>query len=140
MTCIDHGSIAPASSRSTLASGARSGRAAREDRLGLYDVLRDSPARITDLRASRVRRVRHGNATVAIDLPAIVTRIFSPGVITAVTLFLPIGVWAYRGASRDGALGSVAVSGVPGFVLTLFPIVLQMTKRKPFLRQEQLAG
>ncbi len=34
---------------------------------GLHDALRGSSARITDLPASRLRRVRYGDATVAID-------------------------------------------------------------------------
>ncbi len=82
------------------------------------------------------------NAILFHILPTIITRIFSPGIITAVVLFLPVGTWAYCSASRDGALNTTAVvvSGVLGFVLMLFPIVLQMTKRKPFFRQDQLAA
>lgn len=78
------------------------------------------------------------NAVVFHILPVIVTRIFSPGLITAVVLFLPVGSWAYWGAWRDGVLTTTAVivSGVLGFVLMLFPIVLQKTKRMPFFRQD----
>ena len=82
------------------------------------------------------------NAILFHILPTIVTRIFSPGVITAVVLFLPVGTWAYWGALRDGVLDTAAivVSGVLGFILMLFPIVLQMTKRKPFFRQDQASA
>ena len=52
--------------------------------------------------------------------------IFSPGLITAVLLFLPVGSWVYYGARQDGALSvsAAVISSVLGFVLTLFPIVL----------------
>lgn len=79
------------------------------------------------------------NAILFHIVPTIVTRIFSPGVITAVALFSPVGTGVYWQAWRDGVLDTVAVltSGTLGFVLMLFPIVLQMTKRKPFFRQDQ---
>ena len=36
--------------------------------------------------------------------PTLVQRRFSPGTITAVLLFLPVGIWAYNGAYLDGVL------------------------------------
>lgn len=71
-------------------------------------------------------------------LPVLVTRIFSPGLFTAVILFLPVTAWLYRGASQDGVLttGAVLVSSIMGFLLMMFPIVLQKTKRLPFFRQQ----
>ena len=82
------------------------------------------------------------NAILFHIAPVLATRIFSPGVITAVTLFLPIGGWAYYGAWRDGVLstGTVIISGVIGFLLMMFPIVLQKTKRLPFFTQSETAG
>ena len=81
------------------------------------------------------------NAILFHIAPVLATRIFSPGVITAVTLFLPIGGWAYYGAWRDGVLstGTVIISGVIGFLLMMFPIVLQKTKRLPFFSQSETA-
>lgn len=78
------------------------------------------------------------NAVLFHIVPVIVTRIFSPGLFTALVLFLPVGSWAYWGAWRDGVLtaGAVAISGVVGFLLMMFPIVLQKTKRMPVFRQD----
>ncbi len=81
------------------------------------------------------------NAILFHIAPVLVTRIFSPGVFTAVILFMPIGSWAYYGAWRDGVLstGTVVISGVTGFLLMMFPIVLQKTKRLPFFNQSETA-
>ena len=83
------------------------------------------------------------NALIFHLLPVLVTRIFSPGLFspglcTAMILFLPVTAWLYWGAWQDGVLsvGAVLFSGVMGFLLMLFPIVLQKTKRLPFFRQE----
>ncbi len=78
------------------------------------------------------------NAVLFHIVPVLVTRIFSPGLFTAIVLFLPVGTWVYYGAWQDGVLstGVAVISGVLGFVLMLFPIVLQMTKRLPFFRQD----
>ena len=78
------------------------------------------------------------NAVLFHIAPVVVTRVFSPGLFTAVLLFLPVGCWAYWGAWRDGMLtaGAVIISGGVGFVLMMFPIVLQKTKRMPFFRQD----
>lgn len=78
------------------------------------------------------------NAILFHILPVLLTRIFSPGVITATLIFLPVGTWVYYSAWQDGALsaGAAAISSVLGFVMMLFPIVLQKTKRLPFFRQD----
>ena len=78
------------------------------------------------------------NAILFHIVPVIVTRVFSPGLFTAVILFLPVGGWAYWGAWRNGVLtaGAVIISGVVGFLLMMLPIVLQKTKRMPFFRQD----
>lgn len=78
------------------------------------------------------------NAILFHIVPVVVTRIFSPGLFTAVGLFLPIAGWAYYGAWVDGTLTTVAgvVSGVLGFFMMMFPIVLQTTRRRPFFRQD----
>jgi len=78
------------------------------------------------------------NAILFHIVSVVVTRVFSPGLFTAVILFLPVGYWAYWGAWRDGMLtaGAVIISGVVGFLLMMLPIVLQKTKRMPFFRQD----
>lgn len=64
-------------------------------------------------------------------LPAIRTRRYSPGLITAVGLYLPLAAWAYDGARRDGklsartAVGSVAA----GAAMMAFPFLLGKAKR-----------
>jgi hypothetical protein len=66
--------------------------------------------------------------------PTLLQRRFSPGVITAVLLFLPIGIWSYYAAYVDRALtlGVGAVSAVGGAVLMAYPLVLlQIKKRLP---------
>ncbi len=78
------------------------------------------------------------NALLFHVLPVLVTRIFSPGLFTSLILFLPVTAWLYRGAWQDGVLttSAVFISSVMGFLLMMFPIVLQKTKRLPFFRQE----
>ena len=77
------------------------------------------------------------NATLFHIGPVLVTRIFSPGLFTATALFLPIAGWAYYGAWQDGTLTarSGIVSALLGFLMMMFPIVLQVTKRLPFFGQ-----
>ena len=77
------------------------------------------------------------NAILFHIAPVVVTRVFSPGTFTAVILFLPVGFWTYWGAWRDGVLttDSSIVSAVLGFMLMMFPIILQKTKGMPMFRQ-----
>lgn len=75
------------------------------------------------------------NATFFHLLPTIVTRVYSPGVATAVALFYPVAGWAYYGAWKDGALTmkSGALSALLGVALMATPIVLLKIKgRKIF--------
>lgn len=68
-------------------------------------------------------------------LPTIVTRVYSPGVFTAVTLFLPVAGWAYYGAWHDGVLTLQTgfFSFVFGALLMATPVVLLKVKsRKMF--------
>jgi len=64
--------------------------------------------------------------------PTLVRRRFSPGTITAVLLFLPVGIWSYYGAYLDGALTIQigVVSALGGAVLMAYPIVLLRLKRR----------
>ena len=78
------------------------------------------------------------NAVLFHIVPVLVTRIFSPGLFTALALFVPVTAWLYWGAWADGVVTweALAISGVAGFALMLFPIVLQKTKHLPFFRQD----
>jgi hypothetical protein len=62
---------------------------------------------------------------------------FSPGVVTAVALFLPTGIAVWRRAALDGALGAgtgaVAVAG--GAILMAYPVVMLNLRSKPYFQQ-----
>ena len=62
---------------------------------------------------------------------------FSPGLVTAVVLFLPIGVAEFFEASSEGVLtAAVAVGAVlTGAVIMAYPIVMLKTKSLPYFRQ-----
>jgi hypothetical protein len=71
-------------------------------------------------------------------VPVIVTRgRFSPGLFTAVVLFLPVGFLSYRAADRAGQLDafSLVVSVAIGAALMATPIVLLRIKDRPYFRQ-----
>jgi hypothetical protein len=72
------------------------------------------------------------NGTFFHVAPTIVTRIFSPGLISAVLLFYPVAGWAYYAAWADGALTVPAgvLSGVLGAALMATPIVLLKVKNR----------
>ncbi len=62
--------------------------------------------------------------------PTIVQRKFSPGVITATLLFLPISVWAYLGAYRDGVLTPQVLIGslILGALVMASPLIFLRIK------------
>ena len=78
------------------------------------------------------------NAILFHILPVLITKQYSPGVFTAVVLFLPVGTWAYAAAAEDGVLTGQAIvmSAVLGLAIMLMPIVIQKTKNKPFFVQQ----
>jgi len=61
---------------------------------------------------------------------SLVKRQYSPGALTSLVLFLPIGMWAYYGAYLDGVLTtSVALwSIVLGALIMAFPLALYRLK------------
>jgi len=65
-------------------------------------------------------------------LPTIRMRRFSPGLITAVVLFLPTAVWLYYGAYLDRVLsaGALVASSLGGAATMFGLIVLQKTKAR----------
>jgi hypothetical protein len=62
---------------------------------------------------------------------------FSPGLVTAVVLFLPISIVEFVEASREGVLSGVVGVGavLAGAILMAFPIVMLKTKSLPYFRQ-----
>jgi len=64
---------------------------------------------------------------------------FSPGVATAVVLFLPLGTAVWRQAAADGALNATTavLAAAGGVVLMAFPIVMLNLKSKPYFRQDR---
>ena len=77
------------------------------------------------------------NAVFFHILPFIVKKKFSPGLISAVVLFLPIGTWLFYGADKDGVLTTTtAIIAVAfGAGLMAYPIILLKLKDKPFFTQ-----
>ncbi len=72
--------------------------------------------------------------------PFVVTRgRFSPGLVTAVLLFLPIGTACYVAADHAGLLhsGNLVESFVLAALLMAIPIVLLRVKSKPYFRQDR---
>lgn len=62
---------------------------------------------------------------------------FSPGVITAVILLLPVGIACYCAAGRAGVLtpSVIAISFLIGALLMAMPIVLLKIRGRPYFRQ-----
>lgn len=77
------------------------------------------------------------NAILFHILPTLKTRIFSPGLFTAIILFLPIGSYCYVLAAVDGVLtgGAALVSAILGFLIMMMPIAIQKTKNRPMFRK-----
>jgi hypothetical protein len=79
------------------------------------------------------------NATFFHVLPFITKRgRFSPGLITAVILFYPIGIACYCRAAADGASAGTLIGSLAlGAVLMASPIVLLKLKDRPYFRQDR---
>jgi Protein of unknown function with HXXEE motif len=66
-------------------------------------------------------------------MPVIIKRKFSPGLLTALGLFFPVGIYAYKIALDSGvSVNEVIVSFVIGILLMAFPIILLKSKSLPF--------
>jgi hypothetical protein len=70
-------------------------------------------------------------------LPTITARKFSPGLITALVLFLPITFATYYGAANDGVLTPVVllISLTGGALSMAYPILLLKTRHLTFFAQ-----
>lgn len=64
---------------------------------------------------------------------------FSPGLITAIVLFYPIGIACYWRASHGGALRTRALIGslALGALLMAMPVVLLKIKNLQYFRQDR---
>jgi hypothetical protein len=71
-------------------------------------------------------------------LPFVVTKKYSPGLGTAVLLFLPIGIWVLYGAREDGVLTvtTAILATALGTVTMAYPVVLLKIREKPFFKQQ----
>ncbi|MCU4179096.1 HXXEE domain-containing protein [Bosea sp. BH3] len=70
--------------------------------------------------------------------PMLVTRgRFSPGVATAVILFLPVGISVWLRAAADGVLtlGTTLGAIVGGALIMAYPIVMLRLRSKPYFQQ-----
>ncbi|MGH2991602.1 MAG: HXXEE domain-containing protein [Solirubrobacterales bacterium] len=72
------------------------------------------------------------NAVFFHVLPTVVARRPNPGFLTAVLLYLPIGIWAYVAAADDGVLSAatVFVSVVGGATAMAAVIAVPMLQRR----------
>jgi hypothetical protein len=79
------------------------------------------------------------NAVFFHILPFVATRKFSPGVISAVVLFLPIGTWLFCGAHEDGVLTTTRaiIAVVLGAGLMAYPVILLKLKSIPYFQQKE---
>ena len=77
------------------------------------------------------------NAVFFHILPFVVKKKFSPGLISAVCLFLPLGTWLFYGANRDGVLTTTTaiIAVALGAGLMAYPIILLKLRDKPFFKQ-----
>ncbi len=64
--------------------------------------------------------------------PTLVQRRFSPGTLTAVVFFIPVGTWTFLGAHQDGVLtsGTAVVAFAGGLVIMIYPIFLLRLKNR----------
>ena len=62
---------------------------------------------------------------------------FSPGTITAVVLFIPLGIAMWRRAYEDGSLdtATVLIGAIGGAVVMAYPIVMLNVRSRPYFRQ-----
>ena len=78
------------------------------------------------------------NAVFFHILPVVWTKgRFSPGLVTAVVLFLPMGIAVWRQAARDGVLdwATVALGVGGGAALMAYPIIMLRLRSKPYFQQ-----
>jgi hypothetical protein len=63
---------------------------------------------------------------------------FSPGLITALALFLPLAIAVWRRAAADGALdGATALLAIVlGALLMAYPVIMLNLRSRPYFRQE----
>lgn len=78
------------------------------------------------------------NAVFAHIGTTIIKRRFSPGLITSIILFIPICIWAYIIADKKGLLdlSFMLITLGGGFLIMLFPVLLQLIKNKTRIIKE----
>jgi hypothetical protein len=69
-------------------------------------------------------------------LPMIISRKFSPGLITALVLFIPVGIKSFSIAVLSGVpVKAITLAILAGILLMAYPIILIKTKGLPFFKQ-----
>jgi pimeloyl-ACP methyl ester carboxylesterase len=70
-------------------------------------------------------------------MPVLITRRFSPGLMTALIIFLPLGVAVFWFAlANELVTSTTAIAGlIVGAVIMAYPIVMLKVRDKPFFRQ-----
>jgi hypothetical protein len=70
--------------------------------------------------------------------PTVIQRRFSPGLLTAVLLFLPLGAWTYYVAYVDQVMtiATAIISLVGGILLMAYPVILLRLKDTLAMRNE----
>lgn len=72
-------------------------------------------------------------------IPVVVSKRFSPGLITSIAIFLPVSFAIYYGAWMDNAISgqNLVLSTIIAILIMMYPIVLQKLKNKKFFQQEE---
>jgi hypothetical protein len=77
------------------------------------------------------------NAVLFHILPFILAKKYSPGLMTAVLLFLPLGVWLFYAADKDGVLSmkTTLTAFILGAGFMAYPVLLLKLKDMRFFKQ-----
>jgi hypothetical protein len=72
------------------------------------------------------------NALTAHIGATIAKRVWSPGIITSIVLFIPLGVWAYYDCYYKGFIDTagIVITVVAGFLIMCVPIAYQLIKNR----------
>jgi hypothetical protein len=72
------------------------------------------------------------NALTAHIGTTIAQRVWSPGLITSIVLFIPLGIWAYYDSCARGLIdaGGILITLTAGFLIMCAPIVYQPVKNR----------
>jgi hypothetical protein len=80
------------------------------------------------------------NALTAHIGTTIAKRVWSPGLITSIVLFIPLGIWAYYDSYAKGLIdaGEILITLIAGFLIMCVPIAYQLAKSRIMQRSLSL--